>query len=136
MPPCNTAQPCHALRTRSEGLTYVRRDISSALQQGDWRRAAAALLGRFLPRLGPLGKPGGLFSLEMARALQRRTKAGSRATAAALCLTSAYAPVPTVTAARTVPRTIERPIIVAPPLPPMAVPRPLMGAPPGVPDLV
>jgi hypothetical protein len=37
-----------------QACRWFRRELACALQQGDWRCRAAALLGRFLPKLGPL----------------------------------------------------------------------------------
>src|SRR5215203_1288216 len=36
-----------------QGLQFVRRGVNCAVRYRDWRRGIAALLGRFLPRLGP-----------------------------------------------------------------------------------
>jgi hypothetical protein len=55
--------PDRLSRLGSAGLKFVRR-THRLLQRGrvGFPDQAAALLGRFLPRLGPLAKTGGLFS--------------------------------------------------------------------------
>src|ERR671939_690062 len=47
-------------------LQFVQRGVNCAVRYRDWRRGIAALLGRFLPRLGPhLGAA--LFSMSSGR---------------------------------------------------------------------
>src|SRR5215211_91692 len=64
-----------------QGLQFVRRGVDCAVRYRDWRRGIAALLGRFLPRLGPHLGAAPFF---VARVTGSQTPAACRAPATAI----------------------------------------------------